>query len=69
MYTVQATERPKWYNFRWRVSSALVRLARRIYPANPDVKAFFMQIAMDQMICGGSVVRVDPLAMKETGKK
>jgi hypothetical protein len=55
--------KPKWYNLRWKVSNALVRMANRVYPKNPEVTAFWMQAMSDQMIYGHSVVRVKPEEM------
>jgi hypothetical protein len=60
IYKVTAKARPNWRQIRWKVSNALLDLARWIYPENPEVKAFFMQMVMDQMIAGKAVMRVDP---------
>lgn len=59
MFSITATEKPKWHDLRWKLSNALVGLARRIYPRNPEVNAFLMQLMTDQMIYGQSVVRVN----------
>ncbi len=56
-------ENPKWHDLRWRLSNALVGVARRIYPRNPEVNAFLAQVVIDQMIYGRSVVRVNPAEM------
>jgi hypothetical protein len=48
------------HNLRLRLSSALVRLAKRIYPRNPEVDAFLAQRAIDQMTYGLSVSIVSP---------
>jgi len=60
MFSITATEKPRWYNFRWKLSNVLVKSARLVYPENPEVNAFFMKLLMDQAVCGKSVVRVDP---------
>lgn len=61
MYQVKARKKPKFYQARWIVSNWLVSLARLIHPRNPEVEAFSMQLMMDQLIYGRSVVRVNPL--------
>ena len=58
MYSITATEKPKWYNFRWNLSNSVVLLARWIYPENPEAKAFLMQVVTDQIIYGHAVTRV-----------
>jgi hypothetical protein len=58
-----AKEDPKWFQFRWRLSNQLMRLAQWIYPPNPNVQAFLMQQMYDQIFYGKSCVkieRVDP---------
>ena len=60
MYSITATKKPKWYNIRWKLSNSVVHLARWIYPENPEVKAFILQMTTDQMIYGQAVTRVDP---------
>ena len=45
---------------RWKLSNKLVSLARKIYPENPEVKAFWMDLMADQMITGQAIVRVKP---------
>lgn len=60
MYSITATAKPKWHNIRWKLSNAVVRLARWIYPENPEVKAFLMQVMTDQLIYGQAVTRVAP---------
>ena len=66
MFSITATEKPKWHNLRWNLSNALVGLARWIYPRNPEVNAFMMQVMTDHMIYGQSVVRVNPAEMYKT---
>ena len=66
MFSITATEKPKWHDLRWKLSNALVWLARRVYPRNPEVNAFLMQVMTDQMIYGQSVVRVNPAEMYKT---
>ncbi len=55
-----AKERPKWYQFRWRLSSAIVRFAQWIYPDNPDLKAYMAQAMSDMLIYGHHISRVNP---------
>ena len=60
MFSVKATKRPKWYNFRWQLANVLVKLARKIHPKNPEVEAFMLQVAMDQILYGQSITRIAP---------
>ncbi len=60
MFNIKSKERPKWYNFRWRLSNLFVKIATKIYPENPEVIAFFMKLIQDEMIYGKSVIRVEP---------
>lgn len=57
---ITSTVKPRWYQLRWKLSNALANLARRIYPSNPDVMAFYMQVVTDYMISGRAVTRIDP---------
>ena len=66
MYSIIATEKPKWHNIRWKLSNAVVLVARWIYPENPEVKAFLMQVMTDQMIYGQAVTRIDPKEIFKT---
>lgn len=58
---IEANEKPRWYQFRWKLSNLIMRIARKIYPDNPEVKAFYLQCIYDQMIFGKSIVRINPL--------
>lgn len=49
-FDITANEKPKWYNFRWKISNMLVNVARKIYPENPDVMAFFAKLFVDASI-------------------
>ena len=69
MFTIHAKEKPKWYNLRWKLSSLIVKLARFVYPENPEVKAFIMRALMDEVICGASLTRIDPFAIFKTEAK
>ena len=60
MYSITSKAKPKWHDIRWKLSNYFVRAATWIYPENPEVKAFFMQSMIDQMIYGQSVIRIDP---------
>ena len=62
VYTLKATVKPKWYQFRHRLSSFLVRIARKIHPENPDVMAFYAQLMMDQMLYGSAIVRQEDVS-------
>jgi hypothetical protein len=42
MFKRVAKDRPRWYQFRLGVSNLLIRLARRVYPKNPEVLAFWL---------------------------
>lgn len=57
-------EKPGRYQLRWKFSNKLVWLARKIYPENPEVKAFWMDVMADQMIAGQAIVRVNPMDTK-----
>ena len=39
-------------------------LARKIYPKNPEILAFWMDIMMDELIYGKSVIKIDPIDIK-----
>lgn len=65
MIKVTAKDRPKWYQLRWKLSNLFVEIGRKIYPENPEVMAFYVKVMSDQMIYGGSVVRVAPDEFKE----
>jgi len=52
--------KPKWFQFRRRLSNWFLWLAKKIYPENPEVWAFFCKIMVDTMITGQSIVRVEP---------
>lgn len=56
-----STEKPRWYQFRYRLSRFLVIVAKKIYPKNPDVIAFHLQLFYDSLIYGKAVVRISPL--------
>lgn len=56
-YSIQTGISPRWYQFRWKLSNALVKLAKFIHPPNPEVWAFFVECAMDEMIYGKSVMQ------------
>ena len=47
-------------SFREWMAMKLVRLAQWIYPESEAVKAFIMQLVVDQMIYGKSVTRINP---------
>ncbi len=42
----------------------LVNVARRIYPESKEVMAFYLQQIHDMIICGQSIVRVNPMDTK-----
>lgn len=60
MFDIKAKEQPKWYNFRWRLSSMFVKIAKKIYPKNPEVTTFWMKVIQDDMIYGKSIIRIEP---------
>ena len=64
MITVTAKAKPKWYELRWKLSNLFVRIARRIYPENPEVTAFYVQTMTDQLIYGQSIVRIGPYEIR-----
>lgn len=61
---IKSTEKPKWFQLRWKLSNALVSLARKVYPENPEVTAFYYGLMLDQIITGQMVVRVGPDEVK-----
>ncbi len=56
-----AKDKPKIWQVRWKLSNCFVGLARKIYPANPEIAAFHLQQYSDMMILGKSITRVTPL--------
>ncbi len=58
-YDFVVKEQPLWYQFRWKVSNLLVRLAKKIYPENPEVQAFYLKLLSDYMIYGGAVTHIN----------
>lgn len=58
MFRLISKEQPKWYNLRWKLSNFLVRVARKIYPENPEVTAFYIQLVHDDLIAGRAIVRL-----------
>lgn len=64
-YSIRPKTKPKWYELRKRLSNGFVWVARKIYPENPEVFAFFMKTSMDAMIYGRSIIRVDPVSELE----
>lgn len=60
---VDATEKPKWHQFRWRLSNFLIKLARKVRPENPQLKAYLLESMMDHAIYGGAIRRIDPVTI------
>ena len=69
MFNIVIKKKPRWYQFRWKVSNLLVRLARKIHPKNPEITAFYVRMMTDQMIHGRSVMMVDPTAIYKEVKR
>jgi len=44
---------------RW-LAHKLARLARRIYPTDPQVMSFYADLHIEAMITGGAVIKVSP---------
>jgi len=61
--SIESKEKPRWFQFRWKLSNIFVKIAVKIYPENPEVKAFWMQQMIDSLILGRSVIRVNPEEM------
>jgi len=59
-YNIISTEKPKYYQLRWKLSNFIIHIAKIIYPENPEIKAFFLKIIMDYMILGESIIRINP---------
>jgi hypothetical protein len=49
-----------WIKIKQKLSIKLVKLARKLYPENPEVTAFFARLLVDRMIYGKSIIRVEP---------
>lgn len=60
MSMLKVIENKKPKTFRSWIAMKLVRLAQRIEPDSEAVKAFTLQMMIEQMIYGQSIVRVDP---------
>lgn len=60
-YNVTTKIKPKWYQLRWQLSNLILKIARLVYPPNPDVWAFMVQCQMDMMVTGKAITRVDPM--------
>ena len=52
---------------RW-LANKLASWARRIYPQSEEAMAFHMDVIMDAIIYGRSVVRMNPMDIQETAK-
>lgn len=59
-YRITTKDKPRWFQFRWKLSYLIMRLARWVYPPSPEVWAFITQMAMDEMIFGGAIRRIKP---------
>jgi len=57
---ITALDKPKYYQLRWKLSNLFISIASKIYPRNPELKAFYLQMLTDQMFYGKSIVRIDP---------
>jgi hypothetical protein len=57
MFEVKANEKPKWHQIRWKLSNLLIYIARKIKPDNPEVKAFIVEMVLEQAITGNVVVK------------
>lgn len=51
-----AKDKPKWYQLRWKLSNLFVAIGRSIYPPNPEVLAFRMELMSDLLIHGKAMV-------------
>lgn len=63
---IEAKAKPKWHQFRWRVSNALINIARKVYPKNPELTAFMCEVMVDKMLYGQSIVRVGQEEIRST---
>ena len=60
IYDIKTNEsKPKWYEVRKKLSNICLWLAKKLYPENPAVKAFFMKQITDMAIYGGSIAHID----------
>lgn len=55
----------KRFNFRKDFSIFLVNIARKIYPDNPEVKAFWIDLMTERFIFGKNIVKISPLDTEE----
>lgn len=59
-FDITTTEKPRWFQIRWRISNLFLRIAKWIYQENPGVWAFYLKQATDLMISGNAITRIDP---------
>jgi len=45
-FSICLKEHPKWFQLRWRLSNAVLAIAKWIYPSSPDVWAWKVQHEM-----------------------
>ena len=60
LYDIKSkTPKPKWYQFRHKLSNFFLMLAKKCYTENPEVYAFMVKQVVDSFITGKSVTHVD----------
>ena len=69
MLSIKSTEKPKWYQLRYRLSCLVVNLGRRIYPKNPDVTAFHMQRMLEFSLYGSTAVKIEAVDLFDSAKE
>ena len=57
LFSIEVTDKPKWFQFRRRISRALVWCAKLIYPQSPEVATFMYEVTVEQAIAGSVVIR------------
>lgn len=62
---ITAKDKPKWYQFRRHLSNVFINIGRKIYPQNPEIQAFWLELMLDSAITGKGVVRIDPTKLNE----
>ena len=57
LFSIEVTDKPKWFQFRRRISRSLVWCAKLIYPRSPEVATFMYEVMVEQAIAGSVVIR------------
>ena len=58
-FSIEPKDKPKWFEFRRKIACGLVRLAKCIYPASPEVVGFFSDLMVEATIKGSCIVKME----------